>query len=814
MKFILIAILALCGVMADQQVDTDVIPTTPGLNPGHPNRPWNGFFQNITITGTCLYNGAPCLGGGTVTGAFTGGGLVLSGNQLGLRIDCGVNQIEQWNGTSRVCATPSSGVTTGVSVGSQLVSNGSSQPPVYQAKPVIDVRDYYVAGTAASTTTTGTNAPRTTINIVSCTGLLANSGVNIAGAGVAGAQYVGTISSCSGTVLTVSPATSTSVRAGAAVSADDTVAFQNAVNAACGPQYVAKSGSLVIPNNGTSGMLIGVSSSISIKGCGGLTVDGSGNAGSTPFFTTIQWIGANGSTSPVLSINRTRDSTFKNLIVGTSTGPGANQTTVAVDIDESGSGNWITTNNHFENILAVSASPANANFVGFRLGATAPGNVEDMSFEHTQVTCGGAAPTGLNTNGIGYLIEGPSGAEPFYTYIHNSQVINCSRGWDLADNNRLVIINGGLTNGNYYVLYDENGAQTVIKNIRDEGSTFFAAMLSTATDLTVDNVSLSGLTPGNTSFDMTNSGGTSRLYVSHTQWDNVAVTPISLMNHTILFANTYPAGACPNYAIWGVEFSDTNSTALGVPCPNVKQDNASRSNIVSSTTLGGVQGSPFSDLCGSYQNSGNPTYAPDCWDWQDIVGSGLNGTSTLTLTRSGSSGANAIDLTAASTTKMTAASVTGQITSTLATGTAPFSVASTTNVPNLNASSLSGATFGAPGAIGGTAPAAVTATTYSTATNCAVNSASPAACGSAASGAVVIPTTTTTYTVNTTAVTAHSRIMLQWLSFASDLPSSPTCVPPVATTEPTISAVVAGTSFTIALGSTTGQTCPMFTIVN
>lgn len=45
---------------------------------------------------------------------------------------------------------------------------------------------------------------------------------------------------------------------------------------------------------------------------------------------------------------------------------------------------------------------------------------------------------------------------------------------------------------------------------------------------------------------------------------------------------------------------------------------------------------------------------------------------------------------------------------TIATGTAPFSVSSTTNVPNLNASSLSGATFASPGAIGGTSPGAGT----------------------------------------------------------------------------------------------------------
>lgn len=116
----------------------------------------------------------------------------------------------------------------------------------------------------------------------------------------------------------------------------------------------------------------------------------------------------------------------------------------------------------------------------------------------------------------------------------------------------------------------------------------------------------------------------------------------------------------------------------------------------------------------------------------------------------------------------------------------------------------------APNTFGGN----VKAPSFSTSSNCAVNSASPAACGSAATGAVVVPTTTTTYTINTTAVTAHSRIQVTWLSFASDLPSSPTCVAPSATSEPTVSNVVAGTSFTIALASTTGQTCPQFTITD
>lgn len=55
-------------------------------------------------------------------------------------------------------------------------------------------------------------------------------------------------------------------------------------------------------------------------------------------------------------------------------------------------------------------------------------------------------------------------------------------------------------------------------------------------------------------------------------------------------------------------------------------------------------------------------------------------------------------------------STTQQLVSSLVTGTPPFSVASTTNIPNLNASLLNGATFAAPGTIGSTTPGAATFT--------------------------------------------------------------------------------------------------------
>jgi hypothetical protein len=67
--------------------------------------------------------------------------------------------------------------------------------------------------------------------------------------------------------------------------------------------------------------------------------------------------------------------------------------------------------------------------------------------------------------------------------------------------------------------------------------------------------------------------------------------------------------------------------------------------------------------------------------------------------------------TAGGTETFSALNVSGVITSTQTTGTAPFVVASTTNVANLNASSLSGATFASPGAIGATTPASGAFTT-------------------------------------------------------------------------------------------------------
>ena len=62
-------------------------------------------------------------------------------------------------------------------------------------------------------------------------------------------------------------------------------------------------------------------------------------------------------------------------------------------------------------------------------------------------------------------------------------------------------------------------------------------------------------------------------------------------------------------------------------------------------------------------------------------------------------------------------SSTGQITSSLATGTAPFSIASTTVVPNLNVSQLLGGTWEIPGTLGSTTPNTADITKLTTSVN-------------------------------------------------------------------------------------------------
>jgi hypothetical protein len=99
--------------------------------------------------------------------------------------------------------------------------------------------------------------------------------------------------------------------------------------------------------------------------------------------------------------------------------------------------------------------------------------------------------------------------------------------------------------------------------------------------------------------------------------------------------------------------------------------------------------------------------------------------------------------------------------------------------------------------------------------NCADGN-SPAVCGSAASGAVAVPTgTNPTLVINSSAVTANSRIFLTIDESATI--SATTCNTTLATLiQPVVTSRSAGASFTIQIGATiaTNPACVSFFILN
>ena len=131
------------------------------------------------------------------------------------------------------------GVTVGAGISltggvlSNTFSTGSSQCQVFSTANsfCLTLPPYYASPEGATaTTTTGTFGVGTSGAIGSCSTFVANEGVYIAGAGTSGANYIGTVSSCVGTTLTITPTTATSV-SGAVVQHDETAAFLAAFTA-------------------------------------------------------------------------------------------------------------------------------------------------------------------------------------------------------------------------------------------------------------------------------------------------------------------------------------------------------------------------------------------------------------------------------------------------------------------------------------------------------------------------------------------------------------------------------------------------------
>lgn len=193
------------------------------------------------------------------------------------------------------------------------------------------------------------------------------------------------------------------------------------------------------------------------------------------------------------------------------------------------------------------------------------------------------------------------------------------------------------------------------------------------------------------------------------------------------------------------------------------------------------------------------------WSFSTIgpVGGAVGGSGTAThlarFTAAQTIGDATVTETAGALAGITTLALSSQLTSTLATGTPPFVVASTTNVVNLNASSLNGATFAAPGAIGGGTPGTAAFTTVTgTSFQGIIGNVTPAA------GTFTTMHATGDVTVDGTALTFAGGNMTVALSAVGDMifkSSSGGSEFRVKNSNGGI-ALVAGSSFTLPSGTT------------
>lgn len=240
-------------------------------------------------------------------------------------------------------------------------------------------------------------------------------------------------------------------------------------------------------------------------------------------------------------------------------------------------------------------------------------------------------------------------------------------------------------------------------------------------------------------------------------------------------------------------------------------------------TSGVSQSSPIASFGSQYWNGS--ASAADNWTLKSTVANGTNGTSLFVIGHSGSSGNVKLQILTA-TQLQGEVQISGNVTtpnnanalnffgnSSTVYGFGPSTTNAGTNDTGISrvSAGVVGIGTGASGSVAGT----IQAGAFATGTNCS-NAAAPAVCASAVSGVVAVPTgTNPTLTINTTAVTANSRIFLQIDESATI--AATTCNTTLSTlVQPVVTARVANTSFSIQIGAiiATNPACVSYFLVN
>jgi hypothetical protein len=184
----------------------------------------SGVASINSTTGAFTFNG-PGVNCVTTTCTFTGGGSFPTG---------ATNQMLYYAANGTAVSVLTLGTNLSITSGVLNATGGggsTSNPSTCTASSATDIcltlAPYYASPNGDITTTTSGSltSGSTTATVASCSTFVAGNGVLITGAGASGANYIGTVSTCSGTTLTFSPATSTTVASGVVVQHDETAAI-------------------------------------------------------------------------------------------------------------------------------------------------------------------------------------------------------------------------------------------------------------------------------------------------------------------------------------------------------------------------------------------------------------------------------------------------------------------------------------------------------------------------------------------------------------------------------------------------------------